>query len=57
MVSVVIYYGGDSGFEEKNAVMDFLKGLDWSRYTVLVQEFVNQVNCSPVAVCIEKYKE
>lgn len=54
IVMIVIYYGGDSGFDEKNTVMDYLKSLDCRKYTVLVQDFVNQVNCPPIAVCIEK---
>ncbi|MDF2840507.1 MAG: putative rRNA methylase [Clostridia bacterium] len=56
IVMIVIYYGGDSGFEEKNAVMDYFKALDCRKYSVLVHEFVNQVNCPPIAVCIEKMK-
>lgn len=54
IVMLVIYYGGDSGFDEKNAVMDYLKTLDCKKYTVLVHDFVNQINCPPIAVCIEK---
>jgi tRNA G37 N-methylase Trm5 len=56
IVMIVIYYGGDSGFEEKNAVMEYFKGLDCKKYSVLVQNFANQVNCPPIAVCIEKMK-
>ncbi|OGO78016.1 MAG: SAM-dependent methyltransferase [Clostridiales bacterium GWB2_37_7] len=54
IVMIVIYYGGDSGFEEKNAVMEYFKTLDCKKYAVLVHDFVNQVNCPPIAVCIEK---
>ena len=54
IVMLVIYYGGDSGFDEKNAVMAYLKNLDCKKYAVLVHDFVNQVNCPPIAVCIEK---
>lgn len=54
IIMIVIYYGGDSGFEEKNTVMEYFKGLDCKKYSVLVQDFVNQVNCPPIAVCIEK---
>lgn len=55
IVMVVIYYGGDSGFEEKEAVMSYFKTIDSKNYSVLVHEFVNQANCPPIAVCIEKY--
>jgi predicted methyltransferase len=54
IVMLVIYYGGDSGFDEKNAVMDYFKSLDCKKYSVLVHDFVNQINCPPIAVCIEK---
>lgn len=54
IVMIVIYYGGDSGFDEKNAVMDYLKTIDCKKYSVLVHDFINQVNCPPIAVCIEK---
>jgi predicted methyltransferase len=54
IVMIVIYYGGDSGFEEKNAVMEYLKTIDCKKYTVLVHDFINQINCPPIAVCIEK---
>ncbi len=55
IVMIVIYYGGDSGFGEKEAVMAYFKTLDAKNYSVLVHEFVNQANCPPIAVCIEKY--
>lgn len=54
IIMLVIYYGGDSGFDERDAVMEYFKTLDCKKYTVLVQNFVNQVNCPPIAVCIEK---
>lgn len=54
IVMLVIYYGGDSGFDEKDAVMEYFKTLDCKKYAVLVHDFVNQVNCPPIAVCIEK---
>jgi predicted methyltransferase len=57
IVMIVIYYGGDSGFVEKDAVLDYVKGLDCKKYSVLVHEFANQINCPPIAVCIEKTVE
>lgn len=56
-VSICIYYGGDSGFEEKEAVMDFLKSLDFRTYTVMVHDFYNRPNCPPIFAVIEKNKE
>lgn len=54
IIMMVIYYGGDSGFEEKDAVLQYIKTIDCRKYTVLVSDFVNQINCPPIAVCIEK---
>lgn len=54
MVMLAIYYGGDSGFEEKDALMAFLKGIDCHRYSVLRHDFINYPNCPPIAVGIVK---
>ena len=54
IVMIVIYYGGDSGFDEKEAVLEFLASLDCKKYSVLMHHFINQINCPPIAVCIEK---
>lgn len=57
IIMLVIYYGGDSGFDEKEAVLKYLETIDCRKYTVLVSNFVNQINCPPIAVCIEKNAE
>lgn len=54
IVSVVVYYGGDSGFEEKEQVMKFFEEIDRKRFNVMKVDFINQVNCPPILVCIEK---
>lgn len=54
IISIVIYHGGDSGFEEKNKVMEYLGNVDPKKYTVMKTEFINQPNCPPILVCIEK---
>lgn len=57
IIMMVIYYGGDSGFDEKEAVLEYVKTIDYRKYAVLVSDFVNQINCPPIAVCIEKLSE
>lgn len=57
IIMMVIYYGGDSGFDEKEAVLQFVRTIDCRKFTVLVSDFVNQVNCPPIAVCIEKFAD
>ena len=54
IITVVVYYGGDSGFEEKEFIMEFIKTIDSKQYAVMKTEFVNQVNCPPILICIEK---
>lgn len=53
-VTVCLYYGGDSGFEEHDSMMRWLAGLDHKRYTVMVQQFYNRPNCPPIFIVIEK---
>lgn len=54
IVLVVIYYGGDSGFEEKEALLSFLNTLDCRNFSVMRTEFINQINCPPILIAIEK---
>lgn len=54
IISMVVYYGGDSGFEEKEQVMEFIENIDCRAFTIMKTEFINQVNCPPIFVCIEK---
>ncbi len=56
IVSIGVYYGGDSGFDEKNALMEYLKTVDFKKYTVLLHDYINRPNCPPLAVIIEKKK-
>ena len=53
-ISVTIYYGKDSGTEEKDGVMEYLKNLDCKRYTVTVHDFYNRPNCPPITAIITK---
>lgn len=56
IISIVVYYGGDSGFDEKDEVMDFIRTIDCKQFTVMRTDFVNQINCPPILICIEKNK-
>lgn len=48
LLSICIYSGGDTGFEEKDAVLSYLKGLDAKQYLVMVTEYYNRPNHPPV---------
>lgn len=54
IVTVVVYYGGVSGFEEKEQVLGFVRTIDGKRFNVSQTEFVNQANCPPILICIER---
>lgn len=56
IMTLCIYHGGDSGFAERDAVLDHLRTLDHHRYTVLVSDFFNRPNHPPIAVLIIKEK-
>ena len=53
-VTICLYYGGDSGYAEHDALLEYLARLDAKRYTVMVQQFYNRPNCPPVFIVIEK---
>lgn len=53
-VSICSYYGGDTGFEEHDALMNYLKKLDSKKFTVMLQSFYNRPNCPPIFIIIEK---
>lgn len=54
LLSLMIYSGGDSGFEEKEQVLAWLKELDPKRYMVLVESFYNRPNNPPLPVFVQK---
>ena len=53
-VSVTVYYGKNSGTEEKDAVMEYMKTIDHKKYTVTVHDFFNRPNNPPITVIITK---
>ena len=54
LMTVCIYSGGDTGFEEKDAVLSYIKGLEPKRYLVIVSEYANRPNNPPIPVLIIK---
>lgn len=55
MMSLCIYSGGDTGFEEKEAVLACLKGLSPKEYTVIANEYYNRDNHPPMPVFVFKF--
>ena len=54
MISLCIYSGGDTGFEEKDALLSRLKELDPRKYLVIVSSYYNRPNHPPIPVLIRK---
>ena len=48
IISICIYSGKDSGFEEKNALLEYLKELDSRKYLVIMSSYYNRPNHPPV---------
>ena len=53
---VVLYYGHPGGNEEKEEVLAFASKLPQEQYQVMTYQFINQRNCPPICLCIEKKK-
>lgn len=54
LMTVCVYYGGDSGYEERDALMPWLKTLDSKKYQALTASFYNWDNDPPFPVFIKK---
>lgn len=54
LMCVSIYYGGASGYEERDTLLDYVKTIDPNRYTVLVTQFANRAGDPPIPVFITK---
>ncbi len=54
LMSLCIYSGGDTGFEERDAILSFIKKLDSRSYLAIQSEYVNRPNHPPIPVLIVK---
>lgn len=52
IMCLCLYYGKETGFEEKDAVLNLLETVDSSMYTVIVSQFVNRPHCPPIAAFV-----
>ena len=53
----MIYMFLAEGFEEIEAILEYLKTVNDRKYTVIVLEFTNRPNCPPIPVCITRDSE
>ncbi len=54
IMSLSVYYGRDTGTEERDAILGFLRGLPLREYTVIVSEFANRPNDPPISIRVYK---
>lgn len=54
IMTLIIYYGRETGFAERDALLGFLPTIDSDIYTVVEMPFVNRTNCPPIPVVILK---
>ena len=52
LLSLCIYSGGDSGFEERDALLAWLKKLDSHNYLVIRNDYYNRPNNPPIPVLV-----
>lgn len=52
IMTLILYYGRETGFEERDAILAYLPTIDNMRYTVVEMPFVNRDNCPPIPVVI-----
>ncbi len=56
IMNLCIYSGGDTGYEEKDALLRFLKTLDAEEWLVVVSSYYNRKNDPPIPVFIVRMK-
>jgi predicted methyltransferase len=54
VICMVVYHGGDTGYEERDHLIAYIKTIDPLEYTVMTVNFPAQANNPPILVCIEK---
>lgn len=54
VMALCIYSGGDTGFEEKDKILEYLKELDDRKYIVILNQYYNRKNNPPIPVFVVK---
>lgn len=52
LLSMIIYYGRENGFEERDALLEYVKSIESSEFTVVTADFSNRTNCYPIPVFV-----
>lgn len=56
LIIIVIYHGGDTGFAERDYILNELPKIKSDSFAVMLTSFLNLPNYPPMLVCIEKLK-
>lgn len=56
IMSLCIYSGQDSGYEERDAILSYLKGLDTKHWLVILNQFYNRKNDPPIPAFIVRLR-
>ena len=54
LMSLTVYCGRNNGYEERDAILDYLRHLDDQKYMCIVMDFINRINDPPFPVVILK---
>ena len=55
VIILVIYSGGDTGFDEKESVLNFVKNINHKKYNALFFDYINRPK-NPPSVCVIQKK-
>ena len=54
VMAIALYYGGENGYDERDAVLAHLEGLDQRRFTVLEARWANRRGDPPMPIFVWK---
>ena len=54
IMTLILYYGRETGFAERDALLEYLPTLNSDLYTVVEMPFMNRQNCPPIPIVIFK---
>ncbi len=57
LLSLCLYYGRNNGYSERDAITEYLSGLDSRYYAVMKCDFLNRKNDPPFPIFVVKEKE
>ena len=54
IMAIALYYGKENGYEERDAILEYVRNLDHRAYTVMVVDFANRITDPPIPIFIIK---